>query len=86
MYQYRFKTKGKETANYVCASKGCYASISLAIENGQIKRPAVITHESAAHKHKQDGSCKHNQDYFNKKIFLFQAKRLVETNTEKTPH
>jgi hypothetical protein len=31
-YHYHFKQKCRQASNYVCATKGCYASISLAVD------------------------------------------------------
>ena len=71
--------------NYVCATKNCSFSISLAVDQTtkRLKDPYEITNISKDEKHK-DANCKHDDDYFNQKIFYYNIKRKVKVDVTRT--
>ena len=69
---FHFKKQSKQIVNYVCATKNCSFSISLAVDQTtkKLKDPYEITNISKDEKHK-DGNCIKDDDYFNQKIFYY---------------
>ena len=49
-YQFGIKTYGKQAACFVCANKGCYASISLKVKDSKIIEPYVISSSNSENK------------------------------------
>ena len=59
-YIFNLKSKSKMSASFVCSTPKCYASVSLRVQNNEIKEPYEISYQNDIH----DENCLPKNDSF----------------------